>query len=508
MIHLGINQKFLPHLENASKIPVFLPSVIESFYAQYKRVMHDARSLEDWFSTKKQEYISMIEHNQLCEEWRLHKIEDRKTELEDLRCERAYAIITRLYEDGWESQDLDTLEKLHYRTIYQPVAFDENTWPDVRPHFTQSLVQIKADRLKREEKEVYANHHQLFQCAFDSFCKKDSRSAVTVPIGDVVFTSAKLNGLLWRLPCEEDDLYTEFMELLNHEFAEIAQGWTGRVEQELISILRNEIPNADIETLKSVGSVFECRYCSEPLWYPFLLGHSCFRRGGEQCQHLEQSASGHIKRSNWRNIFDPFREKGFSWDLWYMDSTRVAYSNSAKVSKFMMAILSVCGFNPESTSMKELLKADPFLVCSDCCSRSYGGNKKIVGWTKVLQEYHRDHNPSHLSIGDQSDLEMQAIVLKEYEGEEVRLIRGRTCWNGVRLGYLPFFCKLCRGSSGRFDFNSYRTLKAHMSSRHEITDESIIDETWEVNPTTSFNLDFHPYPIALPPHFESRRVVS
>ncbi|KAG7085530.1 hypothetical protein E1B28_003089 [Marasmius oreades] len=486
MIKLGMREGFLPRLEGWA---AFLPSVIESFYAQYKVVKGDAGSLKEWSSAKKREYISIAKHSELCERWQLQRIEDRKTELDELRLQRANVIIGRLSEDGWDIGDLRALEHLHYYSIYKPVAFDEETWPGIYAHLTEALVRVKDDRLKREEKEVFAKNHRLLRRVFDSFRKQDTRFNV-IPIGDVVLASAKLNGLLWRLPCDKE-LEVEFTNVLSDELPGIAQAWTDRVEQDLISVLQKEVPDAKIGTLSSVCSVFQCRRCLEPLWYPFILGHHCFRRGGVEGQHLETKLTHTcISQSKWHNIFDPFRETN-PWDLWYMDSTRILYSSSTNFSKRMKSILSLCGFNPESTSMDEMLKADPLLKCSECRLRYSYYKEETIGWTIAV--YHCNHGSSQLSMVDQSNPDMQAFVLRNALSEEARIIRMRT-YNGVRTDYFSFFCKLCRGGSEQYDFISYGSLKAHMKARHEITDEDTINKNWEVNPASGLGLHSHRMP--------------
>ncbi|KAF9267079.1 hypothetical protein L218DRAFT_985136 [Marasmius fiardii PR-910] len=489
MVKLGIKKEFLPYLFGTTSY--FLPSTIVSFYSEYKKVKHDAESLKDWSSRKRREYKGILKHQKLCEEWHRKKIEDRKTEIADLRFQRANEIIGRLSEDGWEVQDLRSLEHSHYASIYQPVEFDEYTWPATHAYLTQALTGIKAERLKQEERGAYADRHRVFYRVFDALCKEGSPFA-TMPLGDVLFSSAKINELLWRPLCEEeqedlDALENEFKKVLKDELPGIFQDWTGGVEKQLISILQKEIPSADVETLNRANSVFQCRYCRKLLWYPFLIGHYCFRYGGREDHHLDrkpESVPSFVNPSKWRSIFDPFRESAFGWNLWCMNSADVLFSRN--LYKRTRSILSLCGFDSK-TSIDVMLKADPFLECSGCTPDGY---VKVMRWTTTI--LHHDRSPTDfpvLSILDQSRPEIQAVILKAYRGEESRTIQMGTR-GGVRREHFSFLCKICRGTTERFDFMSYHTLRVHMKDRHDIGDEDAMDGNWELSPGSGLGL--HP----------------
>ncbi|KAJ7589026.1 hypothetical protein C8J56DRAFT_1163994 [Mycena floridula] len=363
------------------------------------------------------EMSKLSDHADNCQAWLRYLELERAQELAELRVQRRKDIEARLVGLGHKAE-IDYLNDIVYRGLWvddlvmlgelpevkQPKALTDRMWSNMKEDMLEYMKIVKAHRLKIQRLQLIADrmieaseawfNYRRDNCEagdflpgqLDIWLLDPIRKAIDSPGDDMPRFSSILNPIL-------PDIINKWREerLFKLRYMAMPEGipWTNTDDHLKLAVVVISCTGSSV-IHESDEAYDENRYPA--MWYPEFIHHSCNAICSEY-DTKDDEVIPHLKPRDCQTLhFDhgfsdsrPCRRKLWSPELLTFDS---------KASVVVKNILDGCGLDYRTTTVEELDKLDPRLVCLKC---SFGA--KIDGdrmhsvwtWRKAVQHCMKQH---------------------------------------------------------------------------------------------------------------------
>ncbi|KAG7088862.1 hypothetical protein E1B28_012816 [Marasmius oreades] len=440
---------------------VYLISGAEEVSPHASRMPTDSESTK-WMVNRLETLLVDIEQSSKCKKWMEQRNADRGRELFDARESRYNAIIVKLEAMGWEHEltfAQGRQELKQHKFVNQPKPLTDRIWQNIKQPLAEFMQTIKAERLKREHKEVCQKRYKLLA---DILRERESTltDELVMPSSIDVSCWKPVKSVIEDLPTEagaEDSMFNEILE----ELPLFIQDWNREKAQVLLAALQVHDPEATEADLRLATSLFRCQHylCmrTKVASFPAILSHRPFHRG-------------------WSSTSPPLAP-------WLSQSAQLSSDCIFKLHKTgsqnTRKVMELCGLDCMSTTTEEMLVKNPLVECKDCTTEA--GVRLFMRWTRAITHGH-DDNPEapHFVLPSKA----ATRVIKAHESTQSIFQPSQD---------RPWYrCKRCHESSP-----TLTGIKQHLKAGHDIESTTEIAESFRF--MGYVNLE-GPIPVRVIPH--------
>ncbi|CAA7265273.1 unnamed protein product [Cyclocybe aegerita] len=333
----------------------------------------------EWVAKEHRARIEIEHHARECEQWLERYTTRKETEHREIVRKRKAVFMARLEKSKWgpELKINDCKPDEHWSVVHA----SNNCVLDVvlkklDKEFDQFMVSAKKTRLFEEKKKVIKKRMPILKRSYDIWVSTLPANAVCPPLSEV-FRTPFVQEMFYSTPAtagETDD----FLPSISASADAVIQQWLEKGIADLIKIPEEKIipfslikdissttqseafPVAALE-LATTSFVCNNSECG-PLQYPRVLMHTC-------------------PASSKPSQFDDRDEKVV------FELTGQTYWNTGRSirivrdSKTIVEIVKLCGYDPRTTTAKEMDEANPILICIKCNDKS---GRATMTWRTVV----------------------------------------------------------------------------------------------------------------------------
>ena len=212
--------------------------------------------------------------------------------------------------------------------------------------------------------------------------KELSVNAATPTIGDLC-RLPMVKSILLDTPAAVEVSKRHFKPLIKSFDSTISQ-WCQNVDNQLLEMMHQSYasyPDLVPETALNLATTFfscsnhkEYDCCKKFLPYPQVLRHVCaFKEPGDKDEVVEGQARGPEEHVLLHGL-------GRTEHHW---NASQAISFQPKVFQLMTAVVELCGYDPRTTTGKDMDQANPIIECTACNDPGIG--RAILTWSTVVR---------------------------------------------------------------------------------------------------------------------------
>ncbi|KAF9075689.1 hypothetical protein BDP27DRAFT_1314336 [Rhodocollybia butyracea] len=426
----------------------------------------------DWINRKALERQEIASHALLCQKWLESKLQDRSTELYDIRQQRKEAILIRLDEIGWrEEAEYMIMESSHeflsHKAIHQTKKLTDIGWNRMKDELVQLLSQHKTTRLAEELRAIRELRYSLLLKEYKDIQNMSDQREPFPPSGDIV-----MNKIFYDLvskPVEEDLTAGFFKSQLSQHLPRVLDEWRSAKTKELVKLMQKSRPEATEADLHLPTTLFECQSCPRFLGtimhFPQMFYHTCFTR-------TQVSGDNHERLMAYHSRYAEYAE-----GPWMADNLNLLV-NEARL-ELVKTITKACSLDPNEATVEDLDLVDPLIECVTCAV--YGG-RLFMRWPSAVC-----HDLDHVLVVNSFGEETENILAQE-----------------SKLSNCSICCSHCHRAF------SEHTIRGHLNDQHGVAlDElpwcdsgsgiRLYRKHWYWNPCKPWDLLGHPFRYRPPP---------
>ncbi|KAJ8462417.1 hypothetical protein ONZ45_g17940 [Pleurotus djamor] len=289
------------------------------------------------------------------------------------------SIQKKLCESGWGPEiaaltehQLGLLKKCPSAKVARPLT--DRTWKKIEPEFASLMKSFREERLKTERAAILTERRQLFAEAVKGYYSTQPWDSILPSVADLDFLPS---FSAFKKQIEEDPNEVEYTSLsfdaILLGMPRYCQDWKAEFTEAVLEVANepcitkkdNPPITYDVETLHLARTVFMCSQCNDPLQYPYILTHGCFRP------------------TPWRHRRAP------KMDQATMDMDTIAWKEVFPCNLDllplapMIAIIKACGCDPEIATAADMDAVNAWLV------RHYPNSPpEVMRWRKAVSDIH------------------------------------------------------------------------------------------------------------------------
>ncbi|KAF8959594.1 hypothetical protein BDZ97DRAFT_1837041 [Flammula alnicola] len=376
-----------------------------------------------------------------CELWWMKMQPESDAHL--LADRRKARVIEYLKELGWEEElfkippmknlleDDPRVISFCQREVTQPATKGLTSF---RPYLEAVVQNFQRKRLLQE-------HTILLQSRQPILKRITEECARVLPVAHAIYPTS---SEVFRITTEDPSLVDyskEYPEAVRVTIPEIALRWQKDIEDKLRDLITSACPDYmfDPSTVLDLATTFFCcANCNDVMRHDHAMMHGCATRMYSYSVDPYQRASSEVLREiNWNFA---------KWIKFRPD-----------ILQLITCIVELSGFNPTTTTAREMDEANPIFECVDCNEIETG--RATMSWATVAS--YREHANAH-GTGDG----LKTMNLKVLDVHEATKVRERIIEDDARQkrSYYRrnYFCRDCKWSFEQPC--NFSQLRAHLKT--------------------------------------------
>ncbi|KAJ7603754.1 hypothetical protein DFH06DRAFT_1392645, partial [Mycena polygramma] len=290
------------------------------------------------------------QHAALCATWAENRSHNRKDELHDARTLRRDAIVERLTALGWgEEIPFHSWDFNSHKLVKQPKELTERIWKNIETPLVEFLTTLKQQRLQAAHVRIIKERRQLAAQVYSKFQETFPADTVFPAKVDMIRTEPFRKVIEDTSIHPEEKVTAESFDAAISQVQEFSASWKKSKDQELIEIMKTNLPDAVEADLYLASTFFACsRMHSEPIGYPRILVHSSatyfqYYLWGKDVEHALEQALNEVAWNNDAQI--KLHERAF---------------------RTVRSVVEACGLDPDVTTATEMDEINPVVECLNC----------------------------------------------------------------------------------------------------------------------------------------------
>ncbi|CAA7265863.1 unnamed protein product [Cyclocybe aegerita] len=488
---------------------------------RYKVLLQTDEERAAYIDQRKALVEEICQHASLCEAWMKNQVEDRDTELRQLREERRTAIRKKLEELGWGHELANIKYPDNFAThklVDRPQRLTERIWINIRNELVEYMKQIRVKRLQREF-EALVLKRKGFAVQFLRLYRNRSFNEDDVIPDGVDFCNFEPVQELCRRPVDVEvnlDSFAAILPLL----PDLIHGWREKADESLAALLKRSVPptrkvlswvdednelcsrvewkpnpydgmtNAQVlEKLKLATTAFTCNICtirrryydaifepwydsddsdevsnSQMFFYPQVISHACLTR--------DESVVDWIGWEFYETLDPSLSLKGGLSKRCSWSSSRL--SLDVQAGNIMAEILQLAELDPATATPHDMDKLDLRFACLRCSKDADEGepyqddsyerdmtNMPLMKWRQAVKHYKDSHGG--YSIKDLRKYFMKVEGVQLDDDLKAAETDYRNQWDAV------WQCMHCRDTPQEKSPSTLRKALEHIRISHSIT---------------------------------------
>ncbi|EPQ54501.1 hypothetical protein GLOTRDRAFT_139079 [Gloeophyllum trabeum ATCC 11539] len=468
----------------------------ERIRKEYYALPEDKRA--EYVERRQSEVIKITEHAELCDDWEADVFEKRLAENDLIRADRKRAIIERLTALGWgeEIEKLPTRYDNRYPNVIplkdhpkvrEAKPLTARVWQNIKDTMIEYMEQMKEHRLRVQQATYVRENKEQAMKMYRIWRETLPASELELGIPSVLdFCHFKPIRDLWEDTNEVKEDIEFWAQIADRgRMTKFVEDWRNKAKDELLPKLMGGIPFRCTQAqLELAVAVFRCTevphvhfkkqyHCNmaakgsgwpkedeqDRIWYPQMLHHKCNTVTGVGLRELPAVKD------------DPLLVLGDGEYGYTCGAKRQTWSCKKlvfdeKASKVVVNILVACGMDPRTTTVAELDKEDPRLVCLKC---TYGhrcdGERRVQVrcWRNMvahcLKKHWGDLRIQYERLTDEDVKKAKDIEAGYYSKPISPYEKMNPVWQ----------CDFCRDTTQETDRCTLQDIKQHMKTSHSLS---------------------------------------
>ncbi|KAF8959597.1 hypothetical protein BDZ97DRAFT_1837049 [Flammula alnicola] len=296
-----------------------------------------------------------------------------------------------------------------------------------------------------QRKRLRQEHTILLKCREHILRRIVADCARVLPVAHAIYPTA---SELFRITTEDPSLVDyskEYPEAVRVAIPEIALRWQKDIEDKLRDLITSACPDYifDPSTVLDLATTFFCCVnCDEVMRHDHAMTHGCTTRIDFYLTDPYQRAS-----------LEVLNEVNWNFGRWI--------EFRPDILQLVTRVVELSGFNPTTTTAREMDEADPIFECVDCNNIEKG--RATMSWATVASFL--EHTDSH-GTGDG----LETMNLKVLDEQETTKVRERIIEEDARRKRSPYYSNyFCRDCKWSFEKPcNFSQLRTHLQTVHDI----------------------------------------
>ncbi|KAF8960826.1 hypothetical protein BDZ97DRAFT_1832033 [Flammula alnicola] len=420
-----------------------LKSIDRIWKNEYARIADctDGTTKYDWVTAKLNERRAIESHARDCNLWWMKMQPESDTHL--LVDRRKALVIEYLKELGW-GEELSKIPPLD-----NSLENDRSVISICQQEVSQFGLSIFRSSLEEvvqdfQRKRLLQEHTILLKYREHIIRRIVAECARVLPVAHAIYPPP---SELFRITTEDPSLVDyskEYPEAIRVTIPEIALRWQKDIEDKLRGLITSACPEYmfDPSTVLDLATTFFCcDNCDEVMRHDHAMMHGCATRIHSYLDLYQRASSEVLQGVNWNSgICIKFRPD---------------------ILQLITRVVELSGFNPTTTTAREMDEANPIFECVDCDNIETG--RATMSWATVVSY------PEHSCSRDTGN-GLETMNLKVLDEQEATKVRERIIEEDARRKRSPYysnyFCRHCKWSFEKpCNFSQLRT---HLKTVHDI----------------------------------------
>ncbi|KAF9040062.1 hypothetical protein BJ165DRAFT_1531041 [Panaeolus papilionaceus] len=414
---------------------------------------------EEWEKTKLEYLLSVEQHAKACAIWvdkaarylekeKTRDATDRKARILELAKSMGWAEELSKTSTGELPADAD-IDKICRKPL------TDASIESAKVAIDKIMIKIRDARIDVEKRALYKTRIELLHKTYPQAVKDWMPSGVGVPYVSDIFIVPRIRAVVVDTPPEVTVTPAHFFDkdslpTIVEEAKSIRKAKFVKILKEGYKSIKKEYDPATVTRLASTvfGTTFKHSLPDyEVLNVPQALSRK-FEYGWQSKPDLgfvENIAVGVFKYGPWNT------------------DNRIVFHNSAH--QIICNLITLCGLDPDTTTVEEMKKADPILECTRCNSRYEG--RLMLRWSHVASHIMRTHYHHHSTYASVAFLKIPNSEDVQAVRKAIKDLRERRAYSGD----VPMQCKHC-------DLQDKLTkVRQHLFKEHKI--DYPTDDDWK-----------------------------
>ncbi|KAI0645558.1 hypothetical protein C8Q79DRAFT_1091195 [Trametes meyenii] len=400
-LDLFLQYQLVPSNRCCRQYVVCAQSEVDEFCREWKELKSDADKLR--FAKERQERAQERKNiTSTLEIWARGRRQDRREELQALRCERFAAIKTRLRQEGWGA-DYDFMNSSdHYAfsrltSVNKAAKLTDKAWNNIRDDMSKFMQTVRNRRLQHERRQRFIARLQMLHKAFNEHLTGLGHGARPRTIADELLpllgdfaVMPQFRELVMAESSEDTVTVEMFASIFQESWDDLVAAWREDRKAKFLENARRGLSgtaaaDAD-EPLDLAITTFSCQLrCSSSssgtcMRWPEVLAHPCLRPiSAPHDMHSEVDA----------DLWFALERVCGRREIMRGDTSSNVVAFNLRLST-MRVVISACGQDPDTVSW-DAMQACPVRLTCQICAQARPDRRQVFDWLAAVTHHHFVH---------------------------------------------------------------------------------------------------------------------